>query len=155
MASSQPQIPTTQSAVQWVRVSMENPFEWNTSAPVVPPSKLGDNQVLIRNHAATLNPLDFKMAGFNFAQTTLPAVVGYDVSGEIVAIGKDVKDFKVGDEVFGLLCLNTNNGGGAFQQYTVAFADGLAKKPPNVPHTVAATLGVAFVTAMVRAFTPK
>lgn len=142
-------IPKVQSALRWVRVSAEKPFEWTTSAPVIDTSELDDNQVLIENHAVSLNPVDYKMAATNFANTKLPAVVGYDVSGRIVAIGKNVKDFKVGDEVFGVLNLNSSNGGGALQQYSVGDADGLIKKPHNISHTDAATLGVAFLTAMV------
>ena len=149
MASAQQNIPTTQSALRWVRVSDENPFEWTTSAPVFNPSELGDNQVLIENHAVSLNPLDRKMGARNFSNTKLPAVTGYDVSGRIVAVGKAVKDFKVGDEVFGLLNFDSANGGGALQQYSVGEADALIKKPPNLSHTDAATLGIAFLSAMV------
>ncbi|CAF1672999.1 unnamed protein product [Rotaria magnacalcarata] len=148
MASAQQNIPTTQSALQWVRVSGENPFEWTTSAPVIQPSQLGDHQVLVRNHAISLNPVDYKMAEFNFANTKLPATTGYDISGQVVAIGKEVKDLKVGDEVFGLLNLDSSNGGGALQQYSVAEADGIIKKPSNISHEDAATLGVAFLSAM-------
>ena len=119
--------PTTQSALRWVRVSDKNPFEWTTSAPVINPSELGDNQVLIENHAVSLNPIDYKMADINFVKYKLPAVTGYDVSGRIVAVGKSVKDFKVGDEVFGILNLNSSNGGGALQQYSVGEVDTLLR----------------------------
>ncbi|CAF0731880.1 unnamed protein product [Rotaria sordida] len=148
MASTEQNIPTTQSALQWVRVSDKNPFEWTTSAPVIQPSQLSNNQVLIKNHAVALNPVDYKMAGSNFANTTLPAVTGYDVSGQVVAIGKGVKDFNVGDEVFGFLNLNSSNGGGALQQYSVGEADALVKKPANISHEDAATLAIAFLSAM-------
>ncbi|CAF0943387.1 unnamed protein product [Adineta steineri] len=148
MASIQQNIPTKQKALQWVRVSTEDPFEWTTSAPVIEPSQLGDNQVLIENHAISLNPVDYKMAGRNFANTTLPATTGYDVSGRIVAVGKDVKHFNIGDEVFGLLNLNSSNGGGALQQYSVGEAEALIKKPTNISHADASTLGVAFLSAM-------
>ncbi|CAF0751794.1 unnamed protein product [Rotaria sp. Silwood1] len=148
MAAAEQTIPTTQCALQWVRVSAENPFEWTTSAPVIQPSQLGDKQVLIKNHAVALNPVDYKMAEYNFADTILPAATGYDVSGEVVAIGKGVKDFKVGDEVFGFLNLNSSNGGGALQQYSVGEADTLVKKPANVSHEDAAAIIVAFLSAM-------
>ncbi|CAF0825128.1 unnamed protein product [Adineta steineri] len=148
MASVQQNIPTKQKALQWVRVSTENPFEWTTSAPVIQPSQLGDNQVLIENHAISLNPVDYKMAGTNFGNTTLPATTGYDVSGRIVAVGKDVKHFNIGDEVFGLLNLNSSNGGGALQQYSVGEAEAFIKKTRNISHADASTLGVAFLSAM-------
>lgn len=149
MASTQTTIPNTQSALQWVRVSDTDPFEWNTSAPVVQPSTLGKNQVLLENHAATLNPIDYKLAAFNFTNTKLPASVGFDVSGRVVAVGKGVKEFKVGDEVFGLLDLNSSDGGGAFQQYAVANVEALVKKPAGVSHADAAALGVAYLSALV------
>jgi NADPH:quinone reductase-like Zn-dependent oxidoreductase len=149
MTSVELDIPTSQSALRWVRVSDKNPFEWTTSAPVINPSELGDNQVLIQNHAVSLNPVDYKMAETNFGNTKLPAVTGYDVSGRIVAIGKGVKNFKIGDEVFGILNINSSNGGGALQQYSVGEADLLMKKPTNVSHTDAATLGITFLCAMV------
>jgi len=148
MASAEKNLPTTQSALQWVRVSDINPFQWTTSAPVIKPSELGDNQVLIENHAVSLNPIDYKMASTNFANIKLPAVTGYDVSGRVVAVGKSVNDFKVDDEVFGVLNMNSSNGGGALQQYSVGETDLLIKKPANISHTDAATLGLAFLTAM-------
>jgi NADPH:quinone reductase-like Zn-dependent oxidoreductase len=152
MASSKQNLPTTQSALRWVKVSNTDPFEFTTSAPVIKPSELGDNQVLIENHAVSLNPLDYKMAGMNFTKTTLPAVTGYDVSGRVVAVGKGIKDLKIGDEVFGLLNYNSSNGGGALQQYSVGEAEALIKKPANLSHADAATLGIAFLSAMVCLF---
>jgi NADPH:quinone reductase-like Zn-dependent oxidoreductase len=149
MASVQQTIPTTQSALQWVKVGDKDPFEWSTSVPVTQPSQLGDNQVLLENHAVALNPIDYKITGSNFAKTKLPAVTGYDVSGRVVAVGKAVKDLKVGDEVFGILNMNSSNGGGALQQYSVADVDTLVKKPANISHADAATLGIAFLSAMV------
>jgi NADPH:quinone reductase-like Zn-dependent oxidoreductase len=149
MTFNQQNIPTTQSALRWVRVNDKNPFEWSTSAPVVQPSELGDDQVLIQNYAVSLNPIDFKMATINFSKTILPAVTGYDVSGRIVAVGKGVKDFNVGDDVFGFLNMNSSGGGGALQHYSVGEVDGLIKKPADISHTDAATLSIAFLSAMV------
>jgi len=48
--------------------------------------------------------------------------------------------------------MNSSNGGGALQQYSVGEADALAKKPANLSHADAATLGVAFLAAMVGFF---
>lgn len=149
MTSTEKDLPSTQSALRWIKVDKTDPFEWTTSAPVAKPSELGDNQVLIENHAISLNPLDLKMTSLNFSNTKLPAVTGYDVSGRVIAIGKGVKEFQVGDEVFGGLNINTSNGGGALQQYTVAEVDALEKKPSNISHTDAATLATAFLSAMV------
>jgi 2-methylene-furan-3-one reductase len=152
MTSDEQNIPATQSALRWVKVSDKEPFEWTTSAPVIQPSQLGDNQVLIEDHAISLNPVDYKMATMNFSKTILPAVPGYDVSGRVVAIGKSVKDLKAGDDVFGFLNMKSSDGGGALQQYSVGEVDGLIKKPASISHTDAATLGIAFLSAMVGCF---
>jgi NADPH:quinone reductase-like Zn-dependent oxidoreductase len=152
MASVKQNLPTTQSALRWVKENDTDPFQWSTSAPVINPSQLGDNQVLIQNHAVSLNPIDYKITSRNFTQTILPAVTGYDVSGQIVAVGKDVKDFKVGDQVFGVLNINSSNGGGALQQYSVGETETLIKKPANISHADAATLGIAFLSALVCIF---
>ena len=149
MASTTQNIPKTQSQLQWVRVSGTNPFEWTTSAPVVDPSQLGDNQILIQNYAVSLNPVDYKMAEYNFANVTLPSATGYDVSGRVVAVGKGVKDFKVGDDVLGGLPLNGTIGGGGLQQYSVGEADFFIKKPENLSYTDASTLIVAYLSALV------
>lgn len=148
MTNLQVNIPKKQCSLQWVRVSENDPFEWNSSAPVVQPDELGTNQVLLENYAASLNPVDYKIAAFNFSNTKLPASVGFDVSGRIVAVGAGVKNFEIGDEVFGYLNLNASHGGGAFQQYTVADIEGLVRKPANVSHSDAAALGVAYLSAM-------
>ncbi len=133
-----------------MKVGGNDPFKWTTSAPVVQPSELGDNQVLLRNRAVSLNPTDAKIGTLNFTKAILPAVPGYDVSGEVVALGKGVNDLRVGDEVFGFLSMNSKGGGGAFQQYSVADVDRIVKKPPGLSHTDASTLGIAFLSAMVR-----
>jgi hypothetical protein len=54
MISDQQNIPTTQSALRWVRFNYKDPFEWATVTPVVQPSELGDNQILIQNYAVSL-----------------------------------------------------------------------------------------------------
>lgn len=105
--------------------------------------------MLLQNYAASVNPIDYTLAAFNFSNTILPASTGFDVSGCVVAVGKSVKDLEVGDEAFGLLSINTSNGGGAFQQYTVADPNELVKKPAGVSHTDAAALGVAYLSALV------
>ena len=149
MSSRTENFPRKQSALQWVRISDKDPFQWTNSAPVIQPCDLGVDQVLIENHAMSLNPVDYKMASTNFSNTKLPAVTGYNISGRIIAIGNNVKDFQVGDEVFGMLNLNSSNGGGALQQYSVAETDGIIQKPSDVDHVHAAALGVAFLSAMV------
>src|ERR1700741_5179806 len=114
----------------------------------------GENEVLIKVRAASINPLDWKlMKGGPFLLRILlglgkPKIrrPGVDVAGEVEAIGRNVKQFKPGDEVFGT-CV------GAFAEYaTSASAFGmksvLVKKPENVTFEQAASAPVAALTAL-------
>ncbi|MBV9301310.1 MAG: NAD(P)-dependent alcohol dehydrogenase [Acidobacteriaceae bacterium] len=114
----------------------------------------GDNEVLIKVRAASINPLDWKlMKGGPLLVRTLLRIgrpkirrPGVDVAGVIGAIGRNVTQFKPGDEVFGT-CV------GAFAEYaTSASAFGiksvLVKKPENVTFEQAASAPVAALTAL-------
>ena len=108
-----------------------------------------DDEVLIRIHAASLNPLDWHfMRGSPYAMRIAAGLrrpkvtrLGVDVSGRLEAVGKNVKQFKPGDEVFGV-CR------GAFAEYGCASEDKLVLKPANVTFEQAAAVPVAAVTAL-------
>ena len=91
-----------------------------------------DNEVVLRVRAASVNPLDWRM------KTERP---GVDVAGEIVAVGKDVTQFKPGDGVFG-------GGQGAFAEYACARESKLAPKPEGVSFEQAASVPIAGLTAL-------
>ena len=113
--------------------------------PVIAP-----NEVLIRVHAASVNPLDkhylhgtpylLRLAnGWNLPEDPR---TGVDVAGVIEAVGAEVTRFAVGDEVFGSV-------NGAFAEYAVKRADrGLVRKPANLSFEQAAALPVAAITAL-------
>jgi NADPH:quinone reductase-like Zn-dependent oxidoreductase len=109
-----------------------------------------DNQLLIRVRGVSVNPLDWHyMEGtpylgrlFEFgilkpANTRL----GVDYAGTVEAIGKEVTQFKPGDEVYG-------NRFGAFAEYICATDKALALKPANLTFEQAASIPVAGVTAL-------
>ena len=114
----------------------------------------GESKVLIKVRAASINPLDWKlmkggpflvrmMLGLGKPKLRRP---GVDVAGEVEAIGRNVTEFKPGDEVFGT-CF------GAFAEYaTSASVFGLksvlVKKPENVTFEQAASAPVAALTAL-------
>jgi len=109
-----------------------------------------DNQVLLRVQAASANPLDWHlMRGEPFIARLMgtgllkpkSSKVGADVAGRVEAVGKDVTQFKPGDEVFG-----TCNG--SFAEYACAREDRLALKPANVSFEEAAAIPVAATTAL-------
>src|SRR5436853_7498773 len=100
----------------------------------VPKPVIKDNQVLVEVHAATINPFDWKLIKGNMKDSIpleLPITVGADFSGIIRGVGKDVTDFKLGDEVYGS-SLVLNGGSGAIAEYTAANADKIALKPKKL-----------------------
>jgi NADPH:quinone reductase-like Zn-dependent oxidoreductase len=109
----------------------------------------GDDEVLIKVHAASVNPLDWHflrgrpyimriMAGLRKPKMTR---LGVDVAGQVEAVGRNVTQFKPGDEVFG-------NCRGAFAEYVCASERALVLKPDNVTFEQAASVPVAGFTAL-------
>src|SRR5712672_1511776 len=104
----------------------------------------GHDEVLIKVHAAAVNPIDWKMrAGYvkEVFPLTFPSTLGWDVSGTVEEAGDKVTQFKRGDEVYALV-----NGGG-YAEYVAAKATVVAKKPRTLDHVHAAAVPVAGVTA--------
>jgi NADPH:quinone reductase-like Zn-dependent oxidoreductase len=91
-----------------------------------------DNEVVLRVRAASVNPLDWRMKN---------ARPGVDVAGEVVAIGKSVTQFRLGDAVFGL-------GRGAFAEYACAAEKKLVPKPEALTFDQAAAIPIAGLTAL-------
>ncbi len=109
-----------------------------------------DDQVLVRVRAAALNPLDGHMLRGNLLMRVMggglrkpkETRLGVDYSGMVEAVGKNVIQFKPGDEVFG-------GRNGALAQYVSARADrGIALKPANISFEQAGSVAVAATTAL-------
>ncbi|MET8565349.1 NADP-dependent oxidoreductase [Streptomyces flaveolus] len=108
----------------------------------------GPHEVLVRVHAAGLNPVDWQTrSGRGVARSmgAFPFTVGWDVSGEVVRTGPDVTEFRAGDEVFGMPRFPGQ--AAAYAEYVVAPARDLAPKPAGLDHTRAASLPLAGLTA--------
>jgi NADPH:quinone reductase-like Zn-dependent oxidoreductase len=109
-----------------------------------------DNEVLIKLYAASLNPLDsFFMRGPLFflpiiggLLKTKDKVLGSDIAGRVETVGRHVKQFQPGDEVFG------GKGVGGFAEYACAIEDKLARKPANLSFEEAAAVPIAAITAL-------
>ncbi|MEU9130626.1 NADP-dependent oxidoreductase [Kitasatospora sp. NPDC048540] len=106
----------------------------------------GLNEVLVRVHAAGVNPVDWKTraSGALVEWGAVPAV-GWDVSGTVEAVGPGVGLFRPGDEVFGMPLFPRQ--AGAYAEFVVAPARHLARKPAGLTHTEAAALPLAALTA--------
>ncbi|KAB7666438.1 zinc-dependent alcohol dehydrogenase family protein [Bacillus sp. B1-b2] len=109
---------------------------------------LKPNHVLIEVAATSVNPIDIKVrsGAVPAAAPCLPAVLHGDVAGVVAEVGEGVKDFCVGDEVFG--CAGGFKGtGGALAEYMLADVRLLAKKPKNLTMEEAAALPLVGITA--------
>ncbi|WP_336367412.1 NADP-dependent oxidoreductase [Marinobacter sp. C2H3] len=110
----------------------------------------GAGQVLVRVHGAGLNPIDWKTRkGLGFAarqiENALPWTPGYDIAGEVVAVGDDVTTLAPGDRVMGMV--GFPSGGGAYAEYTLAQADELAVVPDELDLVTAGGVPLAALTA--------
>ena len=106
---------------------------------------LTENAVLVKVHAASINPLDLRVLEGEF-KTILPVqfpfILGNDFAGTVVEVGANVTQFKVGDNVYAKTDLN-----GAFAEYTVVQQSSLALKPDNISMELAASLPLVSLTA--------
>ncbi|MCE4554396.1 zinc-binding dehydrogenase [Pelomonas sp. P8] len=105
-------------------------------------------RVMVKVVAAGLNPLDGKirMAQAAHARQPLPSTIGMDMSGVVVDVAPDVKGFKIGDEVFGMVG-GVGGNPGTLAEYIAADARLLATKPSALNWHEAAALPLIFITA--------
>jgi alcohol dehydrogenase len=107
------------------------------------------DQVLVTVHAAGVNPFDWKVReGFmkDSVDLSLPAIIGSDVAGVVEAVGSDVTDIAVGDEVYGQAGALSANG--AFAEFAPVNRKALTKKPVQLTFVEAAALPTAAISAL-------
>lgn len=105
-------------------------------------------QILIRARHSSVNPIDWKLASGKYRlvlPVKLPAIPGFDVSGEVAEIGPGVTSFRVGDRVHARVVGGT---GAASAEYVIAGLDVAAPVPANMPLDVAAALPLAGMSAL-------
>lgn len=113
----------------------------------LPVPEPGPGELLVKVCASGTNPVEAKIRqNGTWAAITPPAVLGYDVSGIVAAVGAGVTDFKVGDEVYYTPEV-IGNGAGSYAEYNVVHAAIVARKPKNLTHTEAAAVPLAGGTA--------
>ncbi|WP_369149046.1 NADP-dependent oxidoreductase [Streptomyces sp. R44] len=124
----------------------------------VPRPEPGPGEVLVRVHAAGVNPPDwYARRGFENVPAALrpnwtpPLILGSDISGVVAALGPGVTEWRPGDEVFGLV--NFPGRASGYAEYVVSPAAHLAPKPATLEHTQAAAVPMAALTAHQYVFT--
>lgn len=140
-------LPTMMRAVTQKRFGQPDQVLERAELPVPQPKQ---GQVLIRVAASSVNALDWHLLtgtpyiarpsfGMRKPRRLIP---GADISGTVVALGAEVTDFSIGDEVFGEV------GGGGFADYATAPVRAIARRPQNLSLEDSSTLGVAALTAL-------
>jgi NADPH:quinone reductase-like Zn-dependent oxidoreductase len=108
-----------------------------------------DNGVLVKVHASSINKADLYLLRHPFVVSLVGGrllkpkreILGTDIAGRVEAVGRDVRQFQPGDEVFG-------GASGGFAEYVCAREDALVLKPANVTFEEAAAVTVAAITAL-------
>ena len=113
-----------------------------------------DNEVLVKVHAASVNPADWhlvrgepflvRLMGYGFLKPR-NQIPGCDIAGRVEAVGRFAKQFQPGDDVFGDI---SRSGGGGFAEYVSVPEDALALKPTGMPFEEAAAAPLAAMTAL-------
>jgi len=105
----------------------------------VPMPSPGDDELLIRVHAAAITRDEL-----SWPEGRLPATPSYEVSGEVVALGKSASDFAVGDAVYGMALFDRD---GAASEYFANPQRVFARKPTNVDDATSATVPLPALSA--------
>lgn len=114
----------------------------------------GDNEVLVEVRASSINSWDWEiLIGKPFVNRLMAGllkpkrikILGCDIAGRVEAVGKDVKQFRAGDEVFGDL---SGCGWGGFAEYVCARDNALALKPAGMTFEQAAAIPQAGLLAL-------
>jgi len=104
-------------------------------------------EVLVRVHAAGINPVDWKIREGQLKETlhhTFPLVLGWDVSGVVEGLGSGIRSLKIGDEVFSHPDVSRD---GAYAEFVVIKESEVALKPNSIDHLHATALPLAGLTA--------
>lgn len=103
-------------------------------------------EVVVDIHAASVNGADWKVRAGDYGAGKFPQGLGRDFSGVVATVAPGVQDFAVGDPVFGVCDVGQE---GAYAEKIAVKASIIARKPDEMPDTVAAALALTGLTALV------
>jgi NADPH:quinone reductase-like Zn-dependent oxidoreductase len=108
----------------------------------------GPGQLLVRVRAAGVNPVDWKIRRGSLRMVLparFPLILGYDIAGEVEAVGPEVARFEPGDPVYAML---DGRHGGGYAEYALVGESAAAPKPERLTFEEAAAIPVAALTAL-------
>lgn len=109
----------------------------------IPQPTPGQDEVLVRVHASSVNPIDgIIAAGHMQAMYQVPMTLGTDFAGEVVAVGSAINHVQPGDAVYGMSLQR-----GAFAEYAAVNASGVARKPQSLDYVQAAAVPLTALSA--------
>ncbi|MED1009638.1 NADP-dependent oxidoreductase [Bacillus mycoides] len=113
----------------------------------MPTPEINEYEVLAEIHAASINPIDFKIRDGKvklLLKYKMPIILGNDFSGVIVKVGTKVTQFKVGDEIY---ARPRKDKIGTFAEYIAIHEDDIALKPKNLTFEEAASIPLVGLTS--------
>jgi len=113
-----------------------------------PQPELGDRDVLLEVHAASINPIDYKIVQGGLKRIEkrrFPSALGFDVSGLVLAVGDHVNRFKAGDEVYARASRERI---GTFAERAAIDERYVALKPPSLSHLETASIPLVGLTTV-------
>lgn len=109
---------------------------------------VGDHEVILENRVVAVNPVDWKIQAYGGFPLPYPTILGEDVAGEIVEVGKEVKGLKKGDRVIAhSLGLGSGSAYGGFQLYPRLKVETVAKLPKKLDFNQSVVLPLSISTA--------
>ncbi|KAL4807423.1 zinc-binding oxidoreductase CipB [Aspergillus unguis] len=136
---------TTTNTAAWLTEAKAHPFQLK-QAPTYTPQ---ENEILIKNHAVAINPIDGSLQSKAWLPLNYPTILGQDVAGEVVQVGPNVTRFAPGDRVLGFaIGLATKRvQDSAFQTYTILQSSMASEIPGDISYEDAAVVPVGLATA--------
>lgn len=133
------------NSAAWLIEPKAKPFEIKP-APLWEP---GENEILVRNHAVAINPIDEAFQTRAIFPLKYPTILGHDLAGEVVAVGSNVTNFKPGTRVLGhAVGMSTGrHQDNAFQTNTILNTNMASEIPDDLPYEKAAVIPLGLSTA--------
>ncbi|KAL8784615.1 MAG: hypothetical protein Q9213_003870 [Squamulea squamosa] len=133
------------NSAAWLTAAKAKPFEVRP-APLWTPA---ENEILVRNHAVAVNPVDGSLQTLAWWPFEYPTILGQDIAGEVVAVGSNVTEFKPGTRVLGhaVGMATKQNKDNAFQAYTIVQTSMASEIPNQISYENAAVIPLGLSTA--------